>query len=335
MKHLKIFNTHNSYDNFELDDTNTPNVSFCNYNKHVHYSKKIVIPNYLQFKALEPGTFTLTIGSGVTDATLAHVSYSLDNGKTWITTQNDNTDLTITTPTINAGKTVLWKGEGTRTAVGTNSTQLSKFSSTGSFECHGNIMSLLYGDNFEGKTSFPNVNKEYGFAYLFHGCTGMTTVPELPATTLINHCYREMFYGCTSLTSVSENLLPATELKSRCYISMFFGCSSLTNAPKLPAMTLQTYCYYQMFSRCSSLTNAPDLPAETLVGNCYQKMFMGCSNLNYIKAMFLTTPISDYTDNWVNAVANNGTFIKNVNAEWDVRGRNGIPTGWTVQTAAS
>lgn len=30
-----------------------------------------------------------------------------------------------------------------------------------------------------------------------------------------------------------------------------------------------------------------------------------------------------------------GTFIKNASATWDVTGVNGIPTGWTVETASS
>ena len=34
---------------------------------------------------------------------------------------------------------------------------------------------------------------------MFNGCTSLTTVPSLPATTLADYCYREMFNGCTAL----------------------------------------------------------------------------------------------------------------------------------------
>jgi hypothetical protein len=36
---------------------------------------------------------------------------------------------------------------------------------------------------------------------------------------------------------------------------------------------------------------------------------------------------------WVKGVASSGTFVKNSAATWDVTGVNGIPSGWTVETA--
>ena len=51
--------------------------------------------------------------------------------------------------------------------------------------------------------------------------------------------------------------------------------------------------------------------------------------------MFTTTPSSDYTSDWVNRVASSGTFVKNSAATWNVTGKNGVPSGWTVQTASS
>ena len=62
-------------------------------------------------------------------------------------------------------------------------------------------------------------------------------------------------------------------------------------------------------------------------------MFYGCKLLTYIKAMFITTPSNTYTQNWVSNVVSTGTFVKNSAGTWDVSGVNGIPSGWTVQTA--
>ena len=222
-----------------------------------------------------------------------------------------------------------------------------------------------YNSMFQGCTSLttaPSVlpvttlaNRCY--AYMFYGCTSLTAAPELPATTLMQSCYQSMFKGCTSLTTAPElpataltsycyqymflgctNLitapeLPATALAERCYYGMFQGCTNLTTAPELPATALTTSCYCCMFSNCKNLTTAPVLPATTLVSNCYSYMFDGCTNLNYIKAMFTITPSATYTSNWVSGVAATGTFVKNSAAVWDVSGANGIPTGWTVQTA--
>jgi hypothetical protein len=178
---------------------------------------------------------------------------------------------------------------------------------------------------------------KYCYASMFNGCTNLTAAPELPATTLANNCYQTMFYGCTSLTTAPE--LPATTLADRCYQYMFRDCRNLTTAPELPATTLASYCYYNMFYGCTSLTTAPELPATTLANSCYRSMFQGCSNLNYIKAMFTTTPSGSspnyYTQNWVSGVASTGTFVKNSAATWTTTGNNGIPNGWTVQTASS
>jgi hypothetical protein len=62
-------------------------------------------------------------------------------------------------------------------------------------------------------------------------------------------------------------------------------------------------------------------------------MFQGCTKLNYIKAMFTTTPGMNYTYNWLITVAGNGIFVKNAVATWDVTGSYGIPSGWIVKTA--
>lgn len=169
----------------------------------------------------------------------------------------------------------------------------------GSIACHGDIMTLI-----DYTTEINIIPNNYCFYSLFSFCTSLTTAPELPATTLATRCYQYMFYGCTSLTT----------------------------APELPATTLANVCYGRMFSGCTSLTSAPELPATTLVNDCYYYMFYGCEKLNYIKAMFTTTPSSTYTNNWVNGVAASGTFVKNSAATWDVTGVYGVPSGWTVQT---
>lgn len=117
----------------------------------------------------------------------------------------------------------------------------------------------------------------------------------------------------------------------------FFSACNVIDAKNLvlPATTLTGNCYSSMFQGCTTLTTAPELPATTLASNCYSYMFQNCSNLNYIKALFTTTPSTSYTNNWVSGVASTGTFVKNSAAQWDVTGVNGIPSGWTVQTASS
>ena len=316
--------------------------------------------DYLKFTALESGTFTLTIGSSVNTTDLSYVEYSVDDGETWTKTDNvASTTVTVTTPTLSTGDSVLWRGSGTRFAASNSNTGVSyhaAFSSTGQCSVSGDINTLLGLDKPNSVTSvsyiykgvfygmsklkdasdlnIPSTLSIYCCSYLFYNCTGLTSAPSLPTTTLANFCYRNMFYGCTSLTTAPS--LPATTLASGCYQEMFYNCTSLTVAPSLPATTLTDNCYNSMFRGCSSLTTAPVLPATRInYGGCYYYMFYNCSSLNYVKALFITditnTSSITYTSSWLYGVANVGTFVKNPLATWNVIGKDGIPTGWTSQ----
>ena len=199
------------------------------------------------------------------------------------------------------------------------------------------LASSCYSSMFKGctnLTSAPSLSAttlaDGCYSGMFENCTSLTTTPSLPATTLAESCYSSMFKGCTKLSTAPS--LTATILAYGCYNSMFDGCTGLTTAPSLPATKLAERCYYRMFRKCKNLTNAPDLPALNLTTYCYYEMFYDCSSLNYIKALFTTTPSYSYTGDWLRYASSTGTFVKNKNATWDVTGYNGIPSGWTVLT---
>ena len=199
---------------------------------------------------------------------------------------------------------------------------------------YGNIMSLVYGDNFYGQTLLTT---DYTFKYLFstYDYKKPSLIVDasnlvLPATTLSYGCYSSMFYECKYLTAAPE--LPATTLEEYCYSSMFCECNYLTAAPELPATTLTKGCYSSMFSSCG-LTAAPELPATTLAQRCYELMFSGCASLNYIKCLATNISATDCLFGWVDAVASTGTFVKNKNMPYWTTGTSGIPSGWTVQDA--
>ena len=88
----------------------------------------------------------------------------------------------------------------------------------------GNIMSLLYGDDFIGKNELKSSSS-----------------------------FSRLFKADTNLSDASNLILPATTLTPWCYDSMFWFCSSLNTAPELPATTLEKYCYGSMFYYCSKL----------------------------------------------------------------------------------
>ena len=299
---------------------------------------KARIKNYFAFVAIEDGTFTPP----------KQMEYSLD-GKTWITLA-----ASTASPTVTAGNKIMW-----RATLNGGGSGIGKFTATADHNVEGNLMSLYYGDDFEGvdymtgkgqigralfngdthlisaeNLILPALTLNNSCYYqMFYNCSNMTSAPSLPATTLNSQCYSAMFQGCSSL--LHPPALQATTLQTGCYSNMFNGCTVLMEAPSLPATTMVNGCYQTMFKGCKAITTAPVLPATTLVSNCYKELFYGCSNLNYIKAMFTTEPSTSYTQNWVYSVKSSGTFIKNSAATWDVRGNNGVPNNWTIETASS
>ena len=306
--------------------------------------------DYMTLSALGDGEITITIPAAINSSYATSLSYSKDKS-TWNETLIDDTEQTISIP-VTSGENVYLKGIAK---------QLGKYNSfininaSADINASGNIMSLLYGDDYKDKVAFQ-AGSEYTFNslfsgnthlinakdlvlpattaastcyyYMFKGCTSLTNAPKLPATTLTNGCYRFMFQGCTSLTTAPE--LPATTLADYCYASMFDGCTSLTTAPVLPATTLTNGCYMFMFQGCTSLTTAPELPATTLTSSCYSEMFYGCSNLNSITMLATDISASGCLLTWVYGVAPTGTFTKAASMTSLTTGESGIPSGWTV-----
>ena len=252
--------------------------------------------------------------------------------------------------TLSTGKTYFRVKTNQSTPLQPNWTE----DSNSDYDIGGNINSLVK-TNFENDTNcyvfyisktgfFQNKSKlksagdlilpattlvDNCYRSMFYKCQSLTTAPDLPATTLANYCYTTMFRNCTSLTTAPA--LPATTLADYCYNSMYQSCESLTTAPDLPATTLADYCYGAMFMGCSSLTTAPALPATTLANNCYGAMFYGCTNLNYIKCLATNISAESCTKNWVSSVAATGTFVKNPSMSSWTTGVNGIPTRWVVR----
>jgi hypothetical protein len=295
----------------------------------------------------DPLTFSVTSAGNIywTDSYGREIQYS-KNGGAW-TTISGNTTISVV-----SGDTVQFKG--------TN----NSYSGTSSFngtDCgyylSGNIMSLVYGDDYivSGDT-IPSADCFVGmFAYSI-GLTSSANL-ELPATNLTARCYKSLFEGCTAMTDSPQ--LQATTLAEGCYQDMFSACDSLVDAPALPATTLAPYCYYGMFEYDHALATAPDLPATALTTGCYYQMFRECTSLSYIKCLAEDISATDCTFNWVENVPSSGggdnssesssssssssgsdapiegsgTFVKSASMyDWSF-GISGIPDGWDVEDA--
>ena len=221
-----IFINNNDIDGLHFGSSSVSKVYFGS--SLVYEDTPTPIPNYLQFTAVN-GAATI----GMSGSATPNVSYSFD-GTNWTTWNYSNL-------TIPSGSTVYMKGNnpsGLAKKFGIGYAT-KKFTMSGTIEADGNIMSLLYEDNFEGQLTIPS-ESVYCFGQLFYGCTSLTTAPVLPATTLANACYSQMFEGCTSLTASPE--LHATTLAEYCYQYMFRNCSSLNHIKMMANDISATSC---------------------------------------------------------------------------------------------
>ena len=278
------------------------------YQEANHYNQ------YLTFKITSPGKVVWY--ASMANKPTKTIQYSLDSGATWtsITSANDaNNGFDVV-----AGDVVMFKGENNQYGGPTGSTlTVSSYyneftNTTAGFTPEGNMMSLIYGDNFAGNDSLP-ANTTHNFAGMFQNCT-----------------------GCTG--DASNLILPALSLTPLCYRNMFAG-TNITRGPELPATTLADYCYTNMFINAKQLEVAPDLLAPVLVTGCYIGMLhmqgtmtTAQKKLRYCRCLATNISASNCVQNFFNNtnVASNGVFVKAAsNNSWS-RGSNGIPTSWTI-----
>lgn len=177
--------------------------------------------------------------------------YTLDGGSTW-TTGNSATSVSLS-----SGQKIMIKGnlipqtQVLSGNLGIGSLNINYvYPSIGGYDLEGNVMSLLFGDDFSGKTDLTG--KDYAFYYL----VGYTTN--------------------VLLKNVNNLILPATTLSEGCYERMFEDCASITTAPVLPATILSKACYERMFGGCTNLNYikclATDISATTCTASWVHKV---------------------------------------------------------------
>lgn len=269
--------------------------------------------DYLTFRIITNGKVYLHSNNGVSKT----IDYSL-NGEAWssITATDSSTYIDVSVNDV-----IRFRGENDSYSTSKSgytgfgygergsASQSGYDSDAAQFSVEGNIMSLVYGDNFIGQTAMTGT---YNFCSLFKK---------------------------SKVVSAENLILPATTLTNYCYRAMFSWCTYLTTPPALPATTLAQGCYWYMFEHCA-ITTAPELLAKTLVRECYGNMFNNCSSLNNIKCLATSgLNVTSGLTGWVTGVASSGTFVKDPNTTtgssaastvW-VKGNNGIPTNWLVQ----
>lgn len=237
------------------------------------------------------------------------ISYSIDNGSTW-------TDLTLSSSTllstVNTGGKILIKGVNNRISTAWNNYYRIHTSKT--FKVYGNVMSLLFGDNFINNSEFTS-GTTHNLCGLFYGTTTLIDASNLvlPALICTNDCYNGMFRGCKNLTTAPQLL--ATQSAYECYSSMFEGCINLEIAPEINLVDMSENACMRMFCMdrnnkitTPKMTKSPILRVATCAKNCYKEMFKGNGNL--VELTCLMENSTQAFDGWLTNCSNTGIFYK-------------------------
>lgn len=236
--------------------------------------KQYSIHDYMTISALEDG-LTASLSTNACE-------YCIDGSMEWIELPANTSTLTI-----NKGQTLSFRATELEPAI---SVGIGTFTISNKCNLLGNCMAMLYGDDAYKQTL---LDKDYAFYKLFYNCDKIISVSEdfLPSnidTNNARYCYAYLFCGCSSLTTAPK--LMSTSVSYYGYYNMFRDCKSLLIAPELPARTLNSAAYEFMFYNCINLIQAP--PSVCSTGNHSRWMFAQCSSLK-------TPPVIINTKNYV------------------------------------
>lgn len=260
MKYIHIYNTKSEYNaisqkehyDMSLIRNEDNRVIFLrNYYKEYFTIEITRAGSFTVVPAIDPKSTLSSI-----DASIAlTISYSLNGGE-WISVTLLTEGLTLN---VSVGDTIRFKGNNTNYCNNIPASNIDSphrlwyvvfgciqndgdvykgtfTSTTARFKAYGNIMSLLYGDNFIGQTTLPAT---YTFCQLFK-TSGIVSAEHLilPAMTLTDSCYRAMFSKAYRL-KISP-IFPAKNLTMECYKYMFENCTGLKKITCLAETGLDT-----------------------------------------------------------------------------------------------
>lgn len=208
--------------------------------------------------------FITAVSSGTlvprADGTLPEVYYSIDK-ETW--------EIFDTTLSVSPGDNIYFKanlignvGSNGNTRFLENDINSEPGISTAKFNVSGNILSLLFSDNYLTETIgeedyftfweffdnlgvvdasnliLPNITIRYCYGWMFKDCKDLVSAPVLPASVLEEGCYYEMFAGSSNLSSVS---CLATDISaSDCTSGWLWGVSETGTFTKAASMSSWT-----------------------------------------------------------------------------------------------
>ena len=192
------------------------------------------------------------------------------------------------------------------------------------FEISGNIMSLLYGSDFIGKSTIP----ANAFKDLFSGAGAIVSAENLvfEFEDIPSAACRGMFKNLGVLAKIPDLSRIKTIADNGCY-EMFYNCIAISTPVVLNITSACSYCCYRMFYNCYALVEASLLTSPTLTASCFNSMFANCSKLHKVTWLCDVNNTTTYTNGWMSDVPSGGIFTKKAGTSWPV---GTIPNGWLV-----
>jgi len=293
------------------------------------------INEYLWFEIPNTGAIYFELAGSMSDIT---IEYSLDKTN-WTSITLSTSGTTSTHVNVFSDEKLYIRGNNSKYA--TSGSNYFHFRCPNNTIVGGNIMSLIYGDNFKGQTTLSST---YAFNSLFKSAGSLMSISNLrlPATSIPNYAYQNMFSGNTSINDMIPEI-PATYIGYYGCAGMFQACTSLDAVPDLSTVTrVNGYAFANMFSNCSALTVLPDfhnvaqidywapwrytfsgctslvdarwnvngtrlLPDHLTVtsgGSAYEQMFQGCTALRYAPELTDKNPHAGEFNNMFNGCTN-------------------------------
>jgi hypothetical protein len=192
----------------------------------------------LTFEILSAGTITWERYAGGSTNSKT-IQYKKNDGE-W-TSITSNTGSSAPSISVVPGDIVVFKGNNNSYCSGPG---YNLFGGSATFKAYGNILSLIYGDNYQTETELPSGN----------------TVNTL-------HNFDSLFWKNSGITDTSNIIMPQNT-KNTCYHKMFEDCINLEKAPALPAATLEPYAYQYMFANCPKLVYVKCLATNISASSC-------------------------------------------------------------------
>lgn len=228
------------------------------------------------------------------------VKWSIDKTN-WYSLARTTSSTIITLTTINKGESVYIKGNNTSLGGNDHGYNVT-FEASKKFEVSGNIMSILYDDNFLEQTT---VSSGYTFINLFYSATNLLTARNLvlPCTTYARWIYQNFMAKCTSLYYAPKELPQQTSQDRNTLVWMFNECYNLQETPVIRLTT-----------------NAS--------GDGWYQMFRNISRLKRVICLMSGSNLRVTGSNWLDSVSSSGTFYKLSTSSWQ-RANYACPSGWT------